>query len=204
MHPAVWMLICCAVYASGINLAPASASGKQYLMKIKSKHKDKSEEEVYTSRGADYKDTIQDYKNSGHDYKDYVEESEDVMKIMTEEVDSELKSLSNGFVHKAFIFMLNGGMEFEWDDAEKKDKICKALERGDTLLDLLLGSDCDEDSSYCLYLKRGKRDIQASCFDSDPLGDEEKIYCRKIKDFFDLRKEHCGVDTIQKYYTNTG
>ena len=140
----------------------------------------KSREE--SGQGTDYKDDNEDFKIS--------DKEEDVMRKLNDDVQSELNSLSNG------------GLEFDWENEEKRPKICEALDRGDTVLDLLAKSDCNEASKYCIYLKRGKRDVKSTCFNTDgPVGEEEKEYCQKLEDFFELRKKHCGVDTKEKYYS---
>merc|ERR1711872_1044679 len=101
------------------------------------------------------------------------------------DVESELKSLSNG------------GLEFDWENEEKKSKICQALDRGDTVLDLLAKSDCNEASKYCIYLKRGKRDVKSTCFNNDgPVGDEEKSIVKRLKIFLNYVKN--TVESIQK------
>ena len=101
-------------------------------------------------------------------------------------------------------------MKFDWDNAKKRDKLCKIFEESDEYYD----SRCDtkrssysipdnkEDLELCQSYDSIREFGKTICFGpEEPEGKEEREYCEDIMKYVNDRKLYCNVNEIEKYYS---
>jgi len=142
----------------------------------------------------------EDGKNSASDYSSDEQSHTEKLAAYGEKVDALSENGAGRY----------SSMKFDWDNAKKRDKLCKIFEESDEYYD----SRCDtkrssysipdnkEDLELCQSYDSIREFGKTICFGpEEPEGKEEREYCEDIIKYVKDRKLYCNVNEIEKYYS---